>query len=93
MTISSSGNSGSSTHRHADLVLDGGGILGIGHVGAITTLDAAGYRFERIAGTSVGAIVGSVVAALKAADQPISRLDRHYEYDQIPGILEPARSR
>jgi NTE family protein len=49
--------------RRADLVLEGGGVKGIGLVGAISVLEAAGYRFERVAGTSAGSIVGAMVAA------------------------------
>jgi len=48
---------------NADLVLEGGGVKGIGHVGAITALAQAGYTFSRVAGTSAGAIVASLVAA------------------------------
>jgi predicted acylesterase/phospholipase RssA len=48
----------------ADLVLEGGGVLGIGHVGAISALDEAGYSFARVAGTSAGSIVGALVAAV-----------------------------
>jgi NTE family protein len=47
----------------ADIVLEGGGVKGIALVGAISTLEEAGYRFNRVAGTSAGAIVGSMVAA------------------------------
>lgn len=47
----------------ADLVLEGGGVLGIGHVGALSVLEDAGYSFARAAGTSAGAIVGALVAA------------------------------
>lgn len=47
----------------ADLVLEGGGVLGIGHVGAISVLEHAGYSFPRVAGTSAGSIVGALVAA------------------------------
>ena len=50
-------------HLTADLVLEGGGVKGIGLVGAISVLEAAGYRFERVAGTSAGSIVGALVAA------------------------------
>jgi NTE family protein len=46
-----------------DLVLGGGGVLGIGHVGAVAVLEERGVRFERVAGTSAGAIVGALVAA------------------------------
>jgi NTE family protein len=47
----------------ADLVLEGGGVKGIGLVGAIKVFADAGYRFRRVAGTSAGAIVGSLAAA------------------------------
>src|SRR5256885_16638859 len=47
----------------ADLVLEGGGVKGIGLVGAISVLEERGYRLHRIAGTSAGAIVGALVAA------------------------------
>lgn len=49
--------------KRADLVLEGGGVKGIGLVGAILELDKTGYAFPRIAGTSAGAIVGSLLAA------------------------------
>lgn len=49
----------------ADLVLEGGGVKGAGLAGAISALVAADspYTFNRIAGTSAGAIVASFVAA------------------------------
>ena len=47
----------------ADLVLEGGGVKGIGLVGAISVLDEHGYRFRRIAGTSAGSVVGALLAA------------------------------
>jgi NTE family protein len=47
----------------ADLVLAGGGVKGIAHVGALSVLHDKGYRFERAAGTSAGAIVSALVAA------------------------------
>jgi NTE family protein len=47
----------------ADLVLEGGGVKGIGLVGAHKALSAVGYEFHRIAGTSAGAIVGALIAA------------------------------
>lgn len=48
---------------HADLVLEGGGVKGIGLVGAYATLRDRGYEIHRIAGTSAGAIVGALIAA------------------------------
>jgi NTE family protein len=57
------------TDDTVDLVLEGGGVKGIALVGAISVLEEAGYRFNRIAGTSAGAIVGALLAAdVRAAD-------------------------
>ena len=49
--------------RWCDLVLEGGGVKGLGLVGAYCELYEAGYRARRVAGTSAGAIVGSLIAA------------------------------
>jgi len=62
------------TGLHADLVLEGGGVKGIALAAAVATLAEAGYRFPRVAGTSAGAIVGAVVAALERRDEPMDRL-------------------
>jgi NTE family protein len=59
----------------ADLVLEGGGVKGIALVGAVAPIVEAGYTFPRIAGTSAGAIVGSVLAALQKSGEPVDRLD------------------
>lgn len=59
----------------ADLVLEGGGVKGIGLVGAVSSLGAAGYSFPRVAGSSAGAIVASLVAALQHAGEPLDRLE------------------
>jgi NTE family protein len=62
-----------STSR-ADLVFEGGGVRGIGLVGAVDALTQSGYRFPRVAGSSAGAVVASLVAALQVAGEPLSRL-------------------
>lgn len=49
--------------EHADLVLSGGGVKGIGLVGAVAALVDSGYAPQRISGTSAGALVGAVLAA------------------------------
>jgi NTE family protein len=57
------------TSKVVDLVLEGGGVKGIGLVGAISVREENGYSFFRVAGTSAGAIVGSLVAAGMSAVQ------------------------
>jgi NTE family protein len=57
------------TRTPADLVLSGGGVKGVGLVGAAAALIDAGYLPQRVSGTSAGSIVGAVVAAAsKRAD-------------------------
>lgn len=47
----------------ADAVFEGGGMRGIGMVGALTYLEANGYEWQRVAGTSVGAVIAALIAA------------------------------
>ena len=47
----------------ADLVLEGGGVRGIGHVGALSVMEEQGYSWQHIAGTSAGAYVAALLAA------------------------------
>ena len=55
--------------KKADAVFEGGGVKGIGLVGAASEIEKAGYTFENLAGTSAGAIVASLLAVgHKAAD-------------------------
>ncbi|MBK7650509.1 MAG: patatin-like phospholipase family protein [Flammeovirgaceae bacterium] len=44
------------------LVLSGGGARGIAHIGVLKALEEMGIRFDRISGTSAGAIVGALYA-------------------------------
>jgi NTE family protein len=46
-----------------DAVFEGGGVKGIGLVGALAVTEAQGYEFENVAGTSAGAIIAALVAA------------------------------
>jgi len=46
-----------------DLVLEGGGVKGIAIVGALSVFEEHGFVVNRVAGTSAGAIVGSLAAA------------------------------
>jgi NTE family protein len=58
-----------------DLVLEGGGVKGIGLVGAVLRLGQSGFVFPRLAGTSAGAIVASLVAAHQVAGKALSNLE------------------
>jgi NTE family protein len=58
----------------ADLVLEGGGVKGLGLLGSVIALDGHGYRFPRVAGTSAGAIVGALVAACASTGRELGSL-------------------
>jgi len=49
--------------KKIDAVFEGGGVKGIGLVGALTVVEEEGYGWGNLAGTSAGAIVASLVAA------------------------------
>jgi NTE family protein len=46
----------------ADAVFEGGGVKGIGLVGAVCCMEEYGYSWEKLAGTSAGAIVASLLS-------------------------------
>jgi NTE family protein len=60
----------------ADLALEGGGVKGIGLVGAVLVLDEAGYAFRGVAGTSAGAIAAALIAGISKAGRPMIDLKR-----------------
>jgi NTE family protein len=80
--------------KPADLVLSGGGVKGIGLVGAVVALMDAGYRAQRVSGTSAGSIVGAVVAAAAMGNQlgpeEVKELALQLDYHKFtdPGTLE-----
>ena len=74
-----------------DLVLGGGGIRGIAHVGALSALDAAGWTPHRVAGASAGAMAGALwVAGAAPADMRgyLEELDyRGFAFADVVGRL------
>lgn len=82
--------------RTCDLVCEGGGVKGLGLVGAIEALSHAGYSFGRFAGTSAGAIVAALAAAVQKHGEPMSTLTdlmKSIDYSKIPDPRWYARSR
>jgi NTE family protein len=47
----------------ADAVFEGGGVKGIGLVGALCVAEEKGYKWKRVAGTSAGSILAALLAA------------------------------
>ena len=56
------------TPPHTVLVLGGGGMKGMSHVGVIRALDDAGIRVDAVVGTSVGALIGARYATGSSVD-------------------------
>ena len=75
------------TAKPADLVLEGGGVKGIGLAGAVLALDQAGYRFQRVAGTSAGAIAAAIIAALNKTGKPLSKLQDYLQEIQFEKFM------
>ena len=77
------------------LALGGGGCRGIGHIGALKAFEELGIKFDYVAGTSVGSIVGSLYALGLSASQmekivkSIKKSDVFHSY--IP-FIKPAKS-
>jgi NTE family protein len=72
----------------ADLVLQGGGMKGLGLIGAVERLMRAGYRFQRVAGSSAGAITAAFVAAGMPVDKLMEVLSR-IDYARAPDRMPP----
>ena len=49
--------------KRCDAVFEGGGVRGIGLVGAVYQMERSGYTFGNVAGSSAGAIIASLLAA------------------------------
>jgi NTE family protein len=82
-----------SAGKPADLVLEGGGVKGIGLAGAVLALEQAGYRFQRVAGTSAGAIAAAIIAALNKAGKPMSGLRDYLQTMQFEQFMAKSRVR
>jgi NTE family protein len=77
-----------------DIVLEGGGVKGLALAGALQSFADAGYSFARVGGTSAGALVGAVLAALQQRGEPVSRLvdiARTLDFRKFPDRGFPGR--
>ena len=72
-----------------DAVFEGGGVKGIGLVGAVSEIEKAGYQFENLAGTSAGAIVASLLAVSYRATE-IKKELKQLDYNDFKdeGLLD-----
>lgn len=78
---------------NADLVLEGGGVKGIGLAGAILVLAEAGYHFPRVAGTSAGAIAAVLVASIEKAGKNMTELKAYLGTIDFPKFMHQSQVR
>ncbi|OIQ23327.1 patatin-like phospholipase family protein [Lacinutrix sp. MedPE-SW] len=64
------------------LVLSGGGAKGLAHIGALKVIDSLGIRIDYVAGTSMGAIVGSLYASGYSGKQ-LDSIFKSVDFDKI----------
>ncbi|SFN44294.1 NTE family protein [Bizionia echini] len=64
------------------LVLSGGGAKGLAHIGVLKVIDSLGIRVDYVAGTSMGAIIGSLYASGYSGKQ-IDTIFRDVDFDKI----------
>ncbi|MCF7566954.1 patatin-like phospholipase family protein [Sabulilitoribacter arenilitoris] len=64
------------------LVLSGGGAKGLAHIGALKVIDSLGVKVDYIAGTSMGAIIGSLYASGYTGKQ-LDSIFKKVDFDKI----------
>jgi NTE family protein len=72
-----------------DAVFEGGGVKGIGLVGAIAATEEKRYQFVNVAGTSAGAIIAALIAAGYGAKE-LREIMRSLDYSKFKdkGLLD-----
>ena len=51
------------------MLLSGGGVKGLAHIGVLKEIESAGVRIDYIAGTSIGALIGGLYASGYSANE------------------------
>ncbi|MEN3323979.1 patatin-like phospholipase family protein [Mariniflexile soesokkakense] len=64
------------------LVLSGGGAKGLAHIGVLKVIDSLGVKIDYIAGTSMGAIIGSLYASGYTGNQ-LDSIFKELDFDML----------
>lgn len=67
--------------KQLGLVLGGGGIRGMAHVGVLKIIDELGIKFDAISGCSIGSIIGTLYASGKSALEIENYIMEHSLFD------------
>ncbi|OJU23939.1 MAG: patatin [Nitrobacter sp. 62-13] len=91
--------------RGIGLVLSGGGARGFAHVGVIKALEEAGIPVDMLGGSSIGAVMGLVLALGRSADEvaaavrkaflehPRGNVTGDYNFIPLVSLIKGARTR
>lgn len=74
------------------LVLSGGGAKGLAHIGVLKTIDSLGIKIDHIAGTSMGAVIGSLYASGYSGKE-LEIIFNGIDFDKLIGDDLPRASR
>jgi NTE family protein len=79
------------------LVLGGGGMRGMAHVGVLKALAALGIRFDAVVGTSIGALVGAMAAggfSLERMERIVQELHKedYFRLNVVKFLLQGVRA-
>lgn len=83
--------------QHTSLVLSGGGVRGMAHIGFIRAINEHGIQIDRVAGASAGALVGALFANGNHTDDMLAFFKEaplfKYNYFNIhkPGLIDTDR--
>ena len=64
------------------LVLSGGGAKGLAHIGVLKVIDSLGIKVDYVAGTSMGAIIGSLYASGYTGNQ-LDSIFKQIDFDKL----------
>src|SRR5277367_4268239 len=78
------------SHRKVGLVLEGGGALGLAHIGVITWLEEHRIPVSYVTGTSMGGLVGGIYATGRSPAE-VRDLINGIDWDQVLSGVTPFR--
>jgi len=81
--MSSLAQSVNNKQLRADAVLEGGGVRGIGHVGALAVAEEKGYSWVNVAGTSAGAFVAALMAVGYSAKEMYGIMRNEVDFNRF----------
>ncbi len=79
-------------NKKIGLVLSGGGAKGFAHIGVLKVIDSLNIKVDYVAGTSMGAIVGSLYASGYSGQQ-LDSIFRGLDFDNVINDILPRSAR